>query len=260
MGLQAGYPSSACVFLHVERQLFCTVHGDDFTTVGGKESLDWFEAQLQHHYECTIGPRLGPGAEDAKECTILNRIIRWTAQGVEYEADPRQAEALLHECGLQGANTVATPGVKESSAQIAEDQPLEERLHTAYRSSAARANYLAADRPDIQFASKEVCRWMSAPTSCGWNGLKRLTRFLGGQPRLVYSFPFQEVEAIDVEVDTDWAGCARTRKSTSGGCIMLGRHAVKTWSSTQTGVSFSSGEAEFYGTIRGAGMGLGSRA
>ncbi len=38
---------------------------------------------------------------------------------------------------------------------------------------------------------------------------------------------------------------------------MLGKHAIKTWSSTQSSVSLSSGEAEFYGVIQGAGMGLG---
>ena len=38
---------------------------------------------------------------------------------------------------------------------------------------------------------------------------------------------------------------------------MLGRHAVRTWSSTQASVSLSSGEAEFTGVVRGAGMGLG---
>ena len=38
---------------------------------------------------------------------------------------------------------------------------------------------------------------------------------------------------------------------------MLGRHTVKTWSSTQASVSLSSGEAEFVGVVRGAGMGLG---
>ena len=38
---------------------------------------------------------------------------------------------------------------------------------------------------------------------------------------------------------------------------MLGKHAIKTWSSTQSSVSLSSGEAEFYGVIKGAGMGLG---
>ncbi len=75
MGFRQGV-SSACIFLHEERQLRCTVHGDDFTTVGGKEDLDWFEGEIEGHYECTIGPRLGPGPGDAKECTVLNRVVR----------------------------------------------------------------------------------------------------------------------------------------------------------------------------------------
>ena len=41
---------------------------------------------------------------------------------------------------------------------------------------------------------------------------------------------------------------------------MLGRHAVKHWSSTQQSISLSSGEAEFAGVIRGAGQGLGYQA
>ena len=38
---------------------------------------------------------------------------------------------------------------------------------------------------------------------------------------------------------------------------MLGKHTIKTWSITQSSVSLSSGEAEFNGVVRGAGMGLG---
>jgi hypothetical protein len=38
---------------------------------------------------------------------------------------------------------------------------------------------------------------------------------------------------------------------------MLGAHVIKHWSSTQPSVTLSSGEAEFYGVVRGAGMGLG---
>ena len=34
---------------------------------------------------------------------------------------------------------------------------------TAYRALAARANYLAQDRPDISFASKELCREFAVP-------------------------------------------------------------------------------------------------
>ena len=98
---------------------------------------------------------------------------------------------------------------------------------------------------------------MSAPTELGRRALKRLGRFLVGKPRMVYTFPRQRVDAVDVYTDTDWAG---TRKSTSGGCIMLGRHTVKHWSSTQASVALSSGEAEFYGLVRAAGQGLGYRA
>ena len=38
---------------------------------------------------------------------------------------------------------------------------------------------------------------------------------------------------------------------------MLGQHTIKTWSTTQSSVPLSSGEAEFNGVVRGAGMGLG---
>jgi hypothetical protein len=212
---------------------------------------------MQSKFELTIGPRLGPGGDDAKEASILNRIVRYTAEGVMYEADPRQAERLIQECGLEGAKSVATPGLKETSAQLAEEKDLEPGLHTAYRSSAARANYLAADRIDCQYASKEICRWMSAPKTTSWAAMKRIVRYLNGAPRLVYAYGAQQVEAIDVYVDTDWAGCPRTRRSTSGGSVMMGSHTIKTWSSIQTGVALSSGEAELNGVLKGSAMGLG---
>ena len=37
----------------------------------------------------TENGRFGPSTDDDKEVKILNRIARWTAGGVEYEADPR---------------------------------------------------------------------------------------------------------------------------------------------------------------------------
>ena len=98
---------------------------------------------------------------------------------------------------------------------------------------------------------------MSSPTKHSWLSLKRLCRYLVGLPRLVFLYRWQTVEALDVFTDTDWAGCPRTRKSTSGGCVLLGGHTIKSWSSTQSSVALSSGEAEFNGVVRGAGIGLG---
>ena len=38
---------------------------------------------------------------------------------------------------------------------------------------------------------------------------------------------------------------------------MLGKHLIKSWSSTQSLVSLSSGEAEYYGVVKASGVGLG---
>ena len=129
-----------------------------------------------------------------------------------------------------------SPGIKALPAQVAEDVPLDAGRHAICRVLAARANYLAADRPDCQLAAKEICR---------------------GCPRLVFRYPFQSLGSLDCYSNTDWAGCLRTRKSTSGGVILLGSHILKTYSSTQPTVSLSSGEAEFYGVVRASGPFLG---
>ena len=101
---------------------------------------------------------------------------------------------------------------------------------------------------------------MAKPTDLAMAALKRLGRYLRASPRMVFDMPFQDYEGIDVYSDTDWAGCLRTRKSTSGGCVMLGAHMTKAWSATQASLALSSGEAEFYGVVRAAGIGLGLQA
>ena len=114
---------------------------------------------------------------------------------------------------------------------------------------AARSNYLSADRIDLQFAAKEISRFMSALTETSVAAIKRLGRYLLGHKRLVWTYPFQRAEGIDVYSDTDWSGCPRTRKSTSGGVVMVGSHCIRTWSSTQPSLTLSSREAEFYGLV-----------
>ena len=35
---------------------------------------------------------------------------------------------------------------------------------------------------------------------------------------------------------------------------MVGRHLIKAWSATQASLALSSGEAEYYGVVRGVGI------
>ncbi len=207
LGFQQG-TSCPNVFKHPVRDICCSVHVGDFTSEGGQLALDWLEVAVAEHYEISISPRLGPGPADAKEGRCLNRVIRWCEGHIEYEADPRHAEKLVAECGLEGAGVkpVATPGVKSSFHEFEEDKPLPDRLRTAFRGAAARGNYLAAGRCDAQLASKEICRWMSKPSWQAWQALKRACRFFAGKPRFVYTYPQQSVDEVDVYTDTDWAG------------------------------------------------------
>ena len=66
MGFQQGI-ASPNVFRHHERNISCSVHGDDFTSCGPSDALDWFEAKVASEYEISVGPRLGPGPGDAKQ-------------------------------------------------------------------------------------------------------------------------------------------------------------------------------------------------
>ena len=129
---------------------------------------------------------------------------------------------------------------------------------TMYRALSARLLYLSMDRPEVAFAAKELCRHFAHPTKVGVEALKRAARFLVGMPRLVWQFPFQShVGNMDIYVDTDFGGCQVTRRSTSGGIAMRGRHPIKHWSITRPTIALSSGEAELGGICRGASIALG---
>ena len=59
---------------------------------------------------------LGPGPGQKKEVRVLNRVIRWTDGGLEFEADQRHAEMVVRDLGLENAKAVATPGTREDQA------------------------------------------------------------------------------------------------------------------------------------------------
>ena len=109
------------------------------------------------------------------------------------------------------------------------------------------------DRPDIQFAVKEVCRAMSRPCESDWTALKRLAMYLCGRPRLVQLFAWQPKDnRLNGYSDANWAGCKATRKSTSGGALCWGYHCVKSWSKTQATVALSSAESELTAAVKTA--------
>ena len=145
--------------------------------------------------------------------------------------------------------------------QKEESEELSGESATSFRALAARANFLAIDRPDISFAVKELCRGMARPTKHDEVALKRVARYLIGKLRMILHFGWQErPRGVTAMTNSDWAGCLKTRKSTSGGVTMQGAHALRHWSTTQATVALSSAEAELIGIVKGASEAIGARS
>ncbi len=226
--------ASPCNFHHPGREVSTTVHGDDFTSTGREADLMWLDAQLKAEFE-TKTEVLGPGQRHQRQLRVLNRVLTWTASGIQCEADQRHAEILVRELGMDKAKPVSTPGSRDDAGKAGpagdpawqlpkgegdneDDDLLDNKDATSYRGLAARANYLAQDRPDLQYAVKEIARRMARPTRRDWQLLKRLARHVVGTPRVVYTYEWQSAPSeLETYADSDWAGCKSTRRSTSGG-------------------------------------------
>ena len=91
---------------------------------------------------------------------------------------------------------------------------------------------------------------MSRPRESDLRRLRNIRKYLIGKPRLVSLFPWQSMpDRVTGFTDSDWAGCSKTAKSTSGGAICLGEHVVKTYCRQQKVVALSSAEAELYAMV-----------
>ena len=209
---------------------------------------------------------MGPDKHHVQEIRLLNRVLAWDIDGIRNEADQRHAEILVDALKLSDCKGVETPGIKptkdDEGKDVGEDTEFLVGVEaTAFRGCAARCNFLGLDRPDVQYAAKEISRNMANPRQGHVAALKRLGRYLKQHPRAIFKYKFQEMpNSIRVYCDSNYAGCLKTRKSTQGGVIMHGTHCIKTWSSTQGIIALSSAEAEYYGIVKAASQGIGLKS
>ena len=253
--------SSPVSFYHDEKDINLVVHGDDFTFTGDQPGLQWVEGLMKRWYQVKVRARLGPEDSDDKEATLLGRTIKWHDWGISCESDPKYRRFVMESMGLsEDSKSLSTTGSKEVEGKE-EGLPRVMGDDRQFRSIVASVNYMATDQPDLQFACKEACRDMSAPTSASWLKLKRIARYLVGREKVVWRYPWKDGHGgWKVCVDSDWAGDIHTRKSTSGGLILLGDHCIKSWSTTQSSPALSSCEAEYYALVDGASRALGIQA
>jgi hypothetical protein len=116
---------------------------------------------------------------------------------------------------------------------------------THYRGIIGSLMYLTASRPDIMFSTCLCARFQSDPKLSHLTAAKRILRYLKGTPNLGLWYPKDSGFDLIGYSDSDYAGCQLDRKSTSGGCQLLGGKLTSWTSKKQNTVSTSTAEAEY---------------
>eukprot|EP00973_Karenia_brevis_P063093 8772144-Karenia_brevis.AAC.1 len=73
-----------------------------------REDTSWFEKELQKRFHIKTQV-VGLGPTDNSEGRVLNRVVRVTEDGWEYEADQRHADLLIKGLNMESAKSVKTP-------------------------------------------------------------------------------------------------------------------------------------------------------
>ncbi|GJU27975.1 hypothetical protein Tco_1166596 [Tanacetum coccineum] len=105
--------------------------------------------------------------------------------------------------------------------------------------------YLTSSRPDIMFTACACARFQFNPKISHLHAVKRIFRYLKGQPKLGLWYPKDSPFNLVSYTDSDYAGATLDRKSITGGCQFLGCRLISWQFKKQIVVANSTTEAEY---------------
>ena len=236
------------LYVHESKKLYVLAYVDDLMFFGSCADVSTLIADLQKDLLLKVTGTLDEG----DSATFLGRNLKRTSTFISVGMSPSYIDAMLELYGLTQCRHALAPG-SDALRKNFDVEPLEPEDHKRYRRAVGQLLWLSSVRPDIMYAVKELSRGLSAPTSEHEAKVKHLLKYLAGtknfeqklQPTLSLS-PQHKAIDINIYVDSDWAGCHDTRRSTSGVSLFVLGANILSHSRTQATVALSSGEAELY--------------
>ena len=125
----------------------------------------------------------------------MGRIVRWTGNGIEFEADPKHRLMVMETFGFkEDSRGLVNNGEKDVKEEAGDDEDMEKKEGTEFRGVVARMNFLSQDCPDLQFPVpvKESSKQMAKPTEGSWKSAKKIARYLVGRERVIWRYDWQE--------------------------------------------------------------------
>ncbi|GKC89155.1 hypothetical protein Tco_1149804 [Tanacetum coccineum] len=133
----------------------------------------------------------------------------------------------------------------ETSKPLMKDENAEDVDVHLYKSMIGLLMYLTSSRPDIIFAVCACARFQVTPKVSNLHVLKRIFRYMKGQPKLGLWYPKNSPFDLEAYTDSDYTGASLDRKSTTGGCQFLRSRLISWQCKKQTIVANSTTEAEY---------------
>ncbi|GKA10573.1 putative ribonuclease H-like domain-containing protein [Tanacetum coccineum] len=124
---------------------------------------------------------------------------------------------ILKKFDFATVKTTSTP-MEPNKALIKDEEADSVDVHL-YRSMIGSLMYLTASRPDIMFAVCACARFQVTPKMSHLHAVKRIFRYLKGQPKLGLWYPRDSPFDLEAFSDSDYAGASLDRKSTIGGAM-----------------------------------------
>ncbi|GJZ67742.1 putative ribonuclease H-like domain-containing protein [Tanacetum coccineum] len=154
---------------------------------------------------------------------FLGLQVKQKEDGIFISQDKYVTE-ILKKFGFTDVKTASTP--METQKPLLKDEDGEEVDVHLYRSMIGSLMYLTSSRPDIMFAVCACARYQVNPKVSHLHAVKRIFRYLKGQPKLGLWYPKDSPFDLVAYTDSDYAGASLDRKSTIGMTFILASEIV----------------------------------
>ncbi|GJS07472.1 uncharacterized mitochondrial protein-like protein [Tanacetum coccineum] len=144
---------------------------------------------------------------------FLGLQVKQKEDGIFISQD-KYVTKILKKFGFTDVKTASTP--METQKPLLKDEDGEEVDVHLYRSMIGSLMYLTSSRPDIMFAVCACARYQVNPKVSHLHAVKRIFRYLKGQPKLGLWYPKDSPFDLVAYTDSDYAGASLDRKSTTG--------------------------------------------
>ncbi|GKA80701.1 uncharacterized mitochondrial protein-like protein, partial [Tanacetum coccineum] len=173
---------------------------------------------------------------------FLGLQVKQKKDGIFISQDKYVGE-ILKKFGFSSLRIASTP--VETNKALTKDEDGEDVDVHLYRSMIGSLMYLTSSRPDIMFLVCACSRFQVQPKVSHLNAVKRIFRYLKGQPKLDLWYPKDSPLISEAFSDSDYAGASLDRKSITGDCKFLGSRLISWQCKKQTVMANSTTKAEY---------------